>query len=303
MTSETPVWLITATSNGFGKGIAELALARGHRVIATARNTAKIAGLKESGASTLALDVTWPLPQIKETVKEAQKIHGSIDILVNAAGYILEGAVEETSPEETLATFNTNVLGMLNVTRAVLPYMRAQRSGVMAIFGSLGSWTGGAGFANYAATKWSCSAIAESLRPELEGLGITATVIEPGYFRSNFLSSDAKVKSEVEIQDYTDTATGEVRRLLAQVGGNQPGDVKKGCEVIVDVLTGSGETGKKGIPPRLVLGSDCQETIREKCRATLALLDEWKDISYSTDYAKGQRVPERCPGTVFIILQ
>jgi len=286
--TQTPVWLITAASSGFGKAIAESALKRGHKVIATARSTSKLESLAAAGATTISLDVTWPLDQITQTIAEAQLVYGRIDILVNAAGYILEGAVEETSPEETFAQFNTNVFGTLNVTRAVLPYLRAQRSGVVANFGSLGSWRGGPAFALYAATKWSVSAISESLRPELEPFGITTTVIEPGYFRSGFLNAGARVKSERTIKDYDETVTGDIRRMLDQADNNQPGDVAKGAEVIVDVLTGTGVAEGKEIPLRLVLGSDCQTAIRGKLADTEKLLDEWKEISDSTDYPKGQ---------------
>jgi NAD(P)-dependent dehydrogenase (short-subunit alcohol dehydrogenase family) len=283
MSVDTPVWLITATSSGFGKEIALNALKRGHKVIATGRSPNKLTALEEAGAFVLKLDVVAPLDELKKVAEEANAKYGRIDILVNAAGYILEGAIEEATPEQTFDNFNTNVFGMLNVTRAVLPYMRKQRSGVIAGFGSLGSWRGGPAGGIYCATKWACSGLIESLRPELEPFGISATVIEPGYFRSGFLNVGAKISTAV-IQDYEDTAVGAMRKLFATVDNKQPGDVSKGAEVIVDVLTKSGSAEGKQIPLRLVLGSDCQKAIREKIASTTELLDEWKDISYSTDY-------------------
>jgi NAD(P)-dependent dehydrogenase (short-subunit alcohol dehydrogenase family) len=173
---------------------------------------------------------------------------------------------------------------MMNVSRAVLPYMRSQKSGVIANFGSLGSWRGGASFALYAGTKWACSGISESMRAELAPLGITVTVIEPGYFRTGFLNPGAQIRGENVIADYEETLAGEVRKTLTQVDNNQPGDVEKGSNVIVDVLTKTGAAEGRDIPLRLVIGSDCQKAIRQKLDDTKTLLDEWKDISYSTDY-------------------
>jgi short-subunit dehydrogenase len=173
---------------------------------------------------------------------------------------------------------------MMNVARAVLPYMRAQKSGVVANFGSLGSWHGGSGFGLYAGTKWACSGISESMRQELEPIGITVTVIEPGYFRTGFLNPGAQITSKDVIKEYDETTVGEMRKTLTKVDNNQPGDVEKGSKVIVDVLTKTGIAEGKEIPLRLVIGSDCQAAIRGKLDETKALLDEWKDISYSTDY-------------------
>ncbi len=173
---------------------------------------------------------------------------------------------------------------MLNVTRAVLPHMRAAHSGVIANFGSLGSWRGGPAFSNYTGTKWACSGISESLYEELKPLGITCTVIEPGYFRTGFLNAGARVQSAKVIDDYTNTAAGQVRNALTTVDNNQPGDVVKGSRVIVDVLTKTGVAEGKDIPIRLVLGKDCVATIRQKCESTLALLKEWEPVISSTDH-------------------
>jgi NAD(P)-dependent dehydrogenase (short-subunit alcohol dehydrogenase family) len=191
-------------------------------------------------------------------------------------------------PKETYDQFNTNVFGTLNVTRVITPYMREQHSGLIATFGSLGSWRSGPAFGLYAATKWACSAIGEGLRTELAPFGINALVIEPGYFRSNFLNADARIRSEKRIEAYDATAVGQVRRTLDQVNNNQPGDVARGCKVIVDVLTQDGVAKGKEIPLRLCLGSDIDATIRGKIQETEKLLDEWHDVIFSTDYPKGE---------------
>lgn len=187
-------------------------------------------------------------------------------------------------PEESLAQFTTNVFGMMNVIRAVLPYMRAQGSGVIANFGSLGSWRGGPAFSNYAGTKWACSGISESLTTELKPFGIDVIVIEPGYFRTGFLNPGARVQSARTIDEYTNTVAGQVRKRLSETDKNQPGDVTKGAIAIVDVLTKSGKAQGKAIPVRMPLGTDVSIAIRKKCEETLALLDEWNELITGTDH-------------------
>ncbi|KAL7948853.1 hypothetical protein V8C42DRAFT_312506 [Trichoderma barbatum] len=286
-----PVWFITAASSGFGQAIARSALRRGHTVIATARSTSRVQDLAAEGAHTLAFDVTSPLATIESVAKQVFAEHGRVDYLVNAAGYILEGSIEEATPEEVLASFNTNVFGVMNTVRAFLPHMRAQPladngvRGVVATFGSLGSWRGVAGMGVYAMTKWCCSALAETLAGELEPFQIKATVIEPGYFRTGFLNPGAKISTEARIGAYEDenTPTGKARRALVSTDGNQLGDVTKGAEVVVDMLSGTGVASGKELPVRTVLGSDTDALIRGKFASTIKILDEWSDVLKSTD--------------------
>lgn len=154
----------------------------------------------------------------------------------------------------------------------------------MALFGSLAGWVPGPAFVVYAATKSAITCVAEGLRDELEPFGVQACVIEPGYFRSNLLNSGAKIKSEIRMKEYDDTVVGQARKALDEANQQQPGDISKGSKVIVDVLTSSGVAKGRNVPVRLVLGSDCQEGIRTKIKDTIALLDDWKEISESTDY-------------------
>ncbi|KAF7562469.1 hypothetical protein G7046_g1664 [Stylonectria norvegica] len=292
MTNNAPVWFITAASSGFGHEIALNALKRGHTVIATARNPARIQDLADAGAHTLAFDVTSPLEEIEAIANDVFVKHGRVDYLLNVAGYILEGAVEEVSPAEVYESFNANVFGTINTIKAFLPKLREQSVGhngvraTVVTFGSLGSWGGGPSFSVYAMTKACVSSLAESLRIELAPFNIAATAIEPGYFRTNFLDPAVRVHSKERIGAYDDenTPSGQVRRGLAVTDGKQPGDVKKGCQVIVDVLTKSGEAEGKELPLRLVLGSDSEKFIRDKCTSTVEILDEWKDVAASTDY-------------------
>jgi len=190
------------------------------------------------------------------------------------------------SPKETYDCFNTNVLGLLNATRAILPYMRQQRSGRIALFGSSGSWSGAPGAGIYCATKWAVSGLAESLRCDVADFGIGVCVIEPGYFRTGFLNSGARVRTERRIGDYEGSAVGKTRAMLDQYDDKQPGDLEKGAKVVVDCFA-RGEGGE-GVPVRLVLGSDCRAVIGEKCTGTLEYLEREKGVIDGTDYEVGK---------------
>ncbi|EGR52611.1 uncharacterized protein TRIREDRAFT_2200 [Trichoderma reesei QM6a] len=294
-----PVWFITAASSGFGHAIALSALRRGHTVVATARNPSRIADLAAAGAHTLPYDVTAPLPVARDLAEQVFAQHGRVDYLINAAGYILEGSIEEASPEEVLASFDTNVFGAMRTIQAFLPHMRAQPvagenegrgegggvRGVVATFGSLGSWRGSPSAGVYAMTKWACSALAETLALELEPFRIKATVIEPGYFRTGFLNPGTRVSTRARLEAYEDegTPTGRARRGLVATDGRQLGDVNKGAEVVVDVLTGTGVAKGRDLPVRVVLGSDAEGVVRNKMAETGRILDEWREVIRSTD--------------------
>ena len=288
-----PVWFITAASSGFGHEMSLLALSMGHTVIATARNASRIQDLKQAGADTLSFDVTAPQEAQDAIAKDVFARYGRVDYMINAAGYILDGAVEELTEKEIFDQFNTNVFGLMRTIKAFLPYMREQEvaattgvRGTVVSFGSLGSWIGGATYGVYAMTKWSCSALMESLAEELSPFQIRSTVIEPGYFRTGFLNPGARVKSQLRLPVYEDekTTTGQVRAALTATDSNQPGDVKKGSRVAVEILTGTGVAKGRELPVRIVLGPDCDKVIRDKVQSTLSILDEWKDAIVSTDH-------------------
>ena len=292
-----PVWFITAASSGFGHEMALDALSRGHTVIATARSTSRVEDLREAGAHTLAFDVTAPLSDIQSIAKDVYARHGRVDYLINAAGYILDAAIEEASPQEVYDQFNTNVFGIVNTIKAFLPHMRAQDistdipgvRGTVVGFGSMASWTSGASYSLYSMTKWSCSALMEGLAEELEPFAIRSTVIEPGYFRTSFLRAGAKVEAQrIDAYDDETTPSGKMRKLLREVNLKQPGDVVKGSKVANDVLLRTGVAEGKTLPLRIVLGSDCEQGIRSKISGTLSILDEWSDVIRSTDYPEGK---------------
>jgi NAD(P)-dependent dehydrogenase (short-subunit alcohol dehydrogenase family) len=159
--------------------------------------------------------------------------------------------------------------------------MRAQKSGVIAHFGSVGSWGGAPAGGLYCATKWAISGVTEALYAELAPFGINAVIIEPGYFRTGFLNPGARLLTETRMDDYEKTAVGQVRAMFEERNNKQAGDVEKGARVIFEVLT---KKDGKEIPMRLALGSDAYQTIGKKCDDTKALLEEWKDVIESTDH-------------------
>lgn len=277
------VWFVTGCSSGFGEEIALQALARGDKVVATARNASKLSKLKDLGALTLSLDITAPADAIQKVVDQAIAAYGTIDFLINNPGYALVGAVEEASDAEIRAQFDTNVFGYVAVLRAVLPCMRAARKGVVANMGSIAGWYGGVGYGFYSGSKFALAGITEALAEELAPLGIQALIIEPGYFRTNFLGRGAKVVAQKSIEDYKAT-TGPVGDMLEAYDHKQPGDPAKGAAVIIEVLTGTGRAAGKKLPLRLALGSDAVTTIGDIQARHTRELQEWADIIKTTDH-------------------
>ncbi|KAL1998476.1 hypothetical protein VTN02DRAFT_6098 [Thermoascus thermophilus] len=281
------VWFITGCSTGFGRELALQVLRRGDRVIATARKMSSLEELEAAGAKVLAVDVTAGLDALKQIAATAHGFYGRIDILVNNAGYVASGSLEEMTPEESFAQFNTNVFGLLNVNRAFLPFLRAQRSGVIANVSSIAAWTGSPGVGMYCASKWAVSGISETMAHELAEFGIKVTCIEPGQFRSNIFTASNRSEPDATnvIPDYEgDTAARRGVRLMEDVNQKQAGDVAKGCRVIIDVLTQSGSAEGREIPVRLALGADAYGWIKGKCEETIKLLDEWKDVTTPTNH-------------------
>ena len=226
-------WFITGASRGFGALITEAVLATGDAVVATARDSSPIADRPR--LIKLPLDVTNEA-QARDAAARAIENFGSIDVLVNNAGYGLLGAVEEASAAETGQVFATNVFGLLNVTRAVLPYMRARRCGHIVNMSSVGGYAAYPGWGIYCATKFAVEGISEALSIELAPLGIHATVVEPGYFRTDFLSAQSLRSTTETIEDYVDTV-GEMRTFAAAADHHQPGDPQRLAQAIVQLGT------------------------------------------------------------------
>ncbi|MGE8489597.1 MAG: SDR family NAD(P)-dependent oxidoreductase, partial [Paraburkholderia nemoris] len=230
------VWFITGATRGLGALIAEAALADGNAVVATGRNIAAITERFGHSAALLpvALDVTDEA-QAKAAVQAAVERFGRIDVLVNNAGFGLLGAIEESSDADVRRMYDTNVFGLLNITRAVLPVMRAQRAGHVINMSSIGGYRAAAGFGAYSSTKFAVEGLTEALRAELKPLGIHATVVEPGYFRTDFLDATSLVVAGNVIADYDETS-GEVRRRATHMNHNQPGNPEKLAAAMVELV-------------------------------------------------------------------
>lgn len=273
------VWFITGASRGLGALIAEAALADGNAVVAAGRNVAAI--VKRFGESQallpVALDVTDDA-QAKAAAAAAVAKFGRIDVLINNAGFGLLAAVEESGDADVRRMYDTNVFGLLNVTRAVLPFMRMQRSGHVINMSSIGGYRAAAGFGVYSSTKFAVEGITEALRAELKPLGIHATVVEPGYFRTDFLDASSLVVGKEIIDDYDDTS-GKVRRFAVGMNHNQPGDPQKLATALVMLADA------KTPPLRLPLGTDTLKAIAEKNAYVAAEMEAWKELSASTDFA------------------
>ncbi|KAH8093857.1 hypothetical protein BXZ70DRAFT_948182 [Cristinia sonorae] len=282
------VWLITGTSSGFGRDLTLAALRRGDKVIATARPRSidQLSDLKNQGADVLELDVTDPLEKLHQVAKAAVKIHGRVDVVVNNAGYIQNGFLEEASAEETLNQFNTNVFGALNVARAFLPYMRERKTGTIVWLGSIAGWRGSPNGGLYQASKHAVRALSESLRLEIEPLGLRSICIEPGFFRTNFLKPGNRTTGVSEgFEDYRERKK-EAAAALDAMNGKQIGDPKKAAEVMIDIVKSEGVAAGRPPPTFVGLGSDAYTIIKEACTSTLERLEDWKDVITSTDLPK-----------------
>lgn len=272
------VWLITGASRGIGARIAAAALANGDAVVATARDASSVTQRFGTQPALLAvsLDVTNEAQGIA-VAKAAVEHFGRIDVLVNNAGFGLLGAVEEASADEVRRVYETNVFGLLNITRAVLPYMRAARSGHVINLSSVGGYASGPGFGVYCSTKFAVEGLSEALHAELAPVGVKVTLVEPGYFRTEFLEGNSLVESPSTIADYDSTA-GEVRKIAKAVTLNQPGDPDKLAQAMIILVEA------KKAPLRLPMGSDCVAAIEAKNAFVADELQTWREVSVSTDY-------------------
>ncbi|WP_236188950.1 oxidoreductase [Pseudomonas pharyngis] len=271
-------WLITGASRGFGILIAEQALRAGDAVIATARNPQDITDRLGDHPNLLAvrLDVTRE-EEAHQAVAQGIKRFGRIDVLINNAGFGVLGAVEETSASETERLFATNVFGLLNVTRAVLPHMRAQRSGRVINISSIGGYQAYVGWGVYGSTKFAVEGISEALHQELAPLGIHATVVEPGFFRTDFLDEQSLLKTALVLPDYDETV-GKMRTFAEAANHAQPGDPLKFVEAMLALVNAPNP------PQRLALGSDTVARIEAKNRLVAQELAEWNELALSTDF-------------------
>ena len=278
--SEKPVWFITGCSTGFGRELAKILLAGGERVAVTARDKVKVADLVAGYAETalaLTLDVEKQR-DIEAAVEATRKAFGRIDVLVNNAGYGYLAAVEEGDEADIRAMFDTNVFGLAAVTRAVLPIMRAQKSGAIVNISSMGGFIGFPGSGYYAATKFAVEGMSESLSKEVAPFGIKVLIVEPGPFRTDWAGRSIKTPKR-PIEAYAETAIAR-RRQIQGISGSQPGDPVRAAEAII-------ATVKQAHPPlRLPLGNFAYDAMRAEIEAVRKEAETVEAVARGADYPK-----------------
>ena len=283
MASEhVPVWFITGCSRGFGRALASLVLERGWRAAVTARDPRRVDELVARHAGrglALALDVTVPA-QIGAAVQAAEAHFGSIDVLVNNAGYGYQTTVEEGEDAAIRALFEANVFGPAALIRAVLPGMRARRRGHIVTISSVAGFIGFPGSGYYAATKHAVEGLSEALGKEVGPLGIHVLCVEPGPFRTDFAGPSLR-QTLSRFGEYESTVNARLR-ALADRSGTQPGDPVRAAAAIIAAV-------QAAQPPRhLVLGAMGFENVRKTLTETLEEIDAWKQTSLGADYPPGQ---------------
>jgi NAD(P)-dependent dehydrogenase (short-subunit alcohol dehydrogenase family) len=270
------VWFITGASRGFGRALSEAVLARGDRLVATARGAEFVAefGERHPEALALRLDVT-DREQAHAAIAAAVERFGRLDVIVNNAGYGQFGAVEEQTEEELRRQFEVNLFGVLNVTRAALPQLRAQRRGHVVQMSSLNGIEGLVGGGSYCATKFAVEGLSESLAAEVAHLGIAVTIVEPGPHRTEFAGEES-ARLAVPIEDYAESV-GVAREAFADMDGTQPGDPHRAALAIIAAVDADDP------PLRLPLGEMALANIRTKLEGQLEELEAWRDLSESSD--------------------
>ena len=278
MNRDQPVWLITGCSSGIGRELAKLVLARGWRAVVTARDPSKVADIARGHADralVMALDVTRRT-QIDEVVAAAKKRFGRIDALVNNAGYGYVAAIEEGEDQAVRAMFEANVFGLIDLTKAALPVMRAQRSGLIVNVSSIGGLTSQAATGYYHATKYAVEGLSESLAAEVKPLGITVLIVEPSAFRTNWAGPSIKW-SATRIDAYAATA-GERRKQIEGRSGKQAGDPVRAAQAIIDAALSDAP------PLRLLLGKAALSMARKKIDALRTDFDAWESTTLGADF-------------------
>jgi NAD(P)-dependent dehydrogenase (short-subunit alcohol dehydrogenase family) len=271
------VWLITGSSRGLGRALAEAVLAAGHRLVATARNPAQLADLVEryrDRIRAVALNVTDDRAA-ERAVQSAVDAFGRVDVLVNNAGYGDVNSIEDTSLTDFRAQIETNLFGVIIVTKATIPLMREQGEGHIIQFSSIGGRVGALGRAPYSAAKWGVEGFSEVLAKEVGPLGIKVTIIEPGGFRTDFAGSSTTIRGG---RPEYDSTVGAVARFQRGYNGAQPGDPSKAAAVIIQIAS------LDEPPLRLLLGSDAVRLAEENDIARIEADRKWRDLSVSTDF-------------------
>lgn len=276
---KSKVWFVTGASKGLGLSLVKKLLKEGYLVAATSRDIKELQKAVNAGT-----DIFLPLSvdlkneaSIEKAIKDTVSKFGAIDVVVNNAGYGLTGSIEELTDEEVRQNFDVNVFGVLNVIRKVLPYMRKQQSGHIFNIASIGGFTGSfPGFGSYTATKFAMHGFSESLSAEVKPFGIKVTIISPGYFRTDFLTSSSLGTAKNEIADYT--LVREIQHFHNGYDGKQAGDPDKAAAVMIQVAA------QKEPPLHLFLGKDAYQLADAKIKAIENDMTAVKELATATDF-------------------
>lgn len=272
-------WLITGSSRGIGRALAESVLESGDNLVATARNVSRLEALTApfgDRAMFVALDVA-NFPAACEAVEAAVSTFGRLDVVANIAGYGNLGPIEDTSIEDFRAQIETNLFGVINVSKAAIPTMRKQHSGHIITFSSVGGRIGSTGRAPYSAAKFGVEGFSEVMATEMAPHGVKVTIIEPGGFRTDFAGSSTTIR---EIRAEYDGTVGEAARFQRRYNGRQPGDPRKAAQVILKVVA------MEEPPLRLLLGSDAVKLVESADIKKSEADKKWRHLSVSTDFAE-----------------
>lgn len=275
------VWFVTGASKGLGLSLVKQLLDKGFSVAATSRNSDDLrqaVGTSDARFLPLAVDLKTEA-RVAEAIKITIDHFGRIDVVVNNAGYGLIGSLEELTDQEARENFDVNVFGSLNVIRNVMPYLRAQQSGHVINISSIGGFTGAfPGFGIYCATKFAVEGFSESLAAESNAFGINVTVVEPGYFRTDFLSSSSLGVPTRQIEAYEAVRQSQAAHQT-EIAGNQAGDPEKAVAALIQLAS------VKNPPLHLFLGQDAYDMAYVKIKAVQNDLETWKDVTVSTGFA------------------
>ncbi|MCF0050850.1 oxidoreductase [Dyadobacter sp. LJ53] len=274
------IWFVTGASKGLGLTLVQKLLANGIKVAATSRNLEDLQKAVNHGSSQfLPLATNLKSEEsVQEAIEKTVAHFGRIDVVVNNAGYGLLGSVEELTDSEVRDNFEINVFGVFTVIRKAMPYLRAQRSGHILNISSIGGFMGGfPGFGAYCATKFAVNGLSESLAEEVRSFGVYVTVVEPGYFRTNFLTDSSIGLPKVQIEDYKEVRDSQ-NAHQNEINGKQPGDPEKAADAMIRIVS------EANPPMNLFLGSDAFAIANGKIDALQKELATWKDLTVSTDF-------------------
>lgn len=274
------VWFVTGASKGMGLVLVKKLLNQGYRVAATTRNIKSLADeVGEVSESFLPLEMNLTTNgSAKNAVEKCLAHFGRMDVVVNNAGYAQIGALEELTDEEVKRNFEVNVFGSLNVIRNVMPYLRKQRSGHIFNIASVGGYYGGfPGWGIYCASKFAVAGFTESMVEEIKEFGVTATVVYPGYFRTDFLSNNSVMTADHAISDYAAVRESE-KTHLNNINGKQPNDPEKAADVLIAI-------SQEDQPPiHLLLGNDAYDMLKAKVDIITKDAEQWKNYTLSTAF-------------------